>query len=77
MIEATLFIGLVIIAATQLCKYLVPRISGATTIAVACAVGVIVAVFDTSIGVQDISIAQGILIGLAAVGVHTTAKQIG
>jgi type III secretory pathway component EscS len=77
MIEATIFIGAAIIAVTQFIKFLVPTINGAATIAVACAVGVLVALLDTSIGVQDITIAQGIMIALAAVGAHTTVKQIG
>jgi hypothetical protein len=77
MIEATVFIGAMIIAATQFVKYLVPAVSGAITIAIACALGAVVGLIDTGIGVQDISVAQGILIGLAAAGVHTTVKQIG
>lgn len=77
MIEATIFIGAVIIAVTQLVKFLVPTINGAATIAVACAVGALVALLDIHIGVQDISVAQGILIALGAVGAHTTVRQIG
>lgn len=77
MIEGTLFIGAVIIAATQFVKFLAPNISGALTIAVAVAVGILVALVDTEIGVVDLSVAQGIMIALAAVGVHTTARQVG
>lgn len=77
MIEGTLFIGAVIIAATQFVKSLVPEVNGAITIGIAVVVGIVVALLDTQIGVVNISVAQGILIALAAVGVHTTARQIG
>jgi len=77
MIEGTLFIGAVIIAATQFVKSLVPEVNGAITIGIAVVVGILVALLDTQIGVVNISVAQGILIALAAVGVHTTARQIG
>lgn len=77
MIESVVFIGAVIIAVTQFIKSLVPNINGAVTIVVAVAVGVLVALLDKQIGVADISIAQGVMTGLAAVGVHSTARQIG
>lgn len=77
MVEAVLFIGTAIIAATQFVKFLVPKVNGALTIAVAVFLGVLVALLDTSIGVVDVSVAQGVLIALSAVGIHTTAKQVG
>lgn len=77
MIDSVLFIGAVIIAVTQFVKTLAPNVNGAVTIAVAAAVGILVALIDTEVGVADITIAQGLLTGLAAVGVHTTASRIG
>jgi len=77
MVESAVFIGAGIIAVTQFVKFLVPKVHGAVTIAVAVAVGVLVALLDTSIGVADVTVAQGVLIALSAVGVHTTAKQVG
>ena len=77
MVESAVFIGAGIIAVTQFVKFLVPKVHGAVTIAVAVAVGVLVALLDTSIGVADVTAAQGVLIALSAVGVHTTAKQVG
>lgn len=77
MIEGTVFIGAVIIAATQFIKNIVPQVNGSVTIAVAVAVGILVALLDTHIGVVDITVAQGILIALGATGVHTTVRQIG
>lgn len=77
MVESTLFIGAVIIACTQVVKLVAPKVNGAVTIAVAVAIGVLVALLDKEIGVADITVAQGVLVALAAVGVHSTARQIG
>lgn len=77
MIDSVLFIGAAIIAVTQALKLLAPTVNGAVTIAVAALLGLLVALVDTHIGIADISVAQGILTGLAAVGVHTTATRIG
>jgi hypothetical protein len=77
MIDSVLFIGAIIIAVTQAVKFVWPKVSGAVTIIIAILVGVVVALLDTHIGVADITVAQGIMIALAAVGVHTTARQIG
>lgn len=76
MIEGTLFIGAVIIAVTQAIKYLVPKVNGAVTIGVAALVGILVAVLDTHIGVRDITVAQGIMTGLASAGVTTVASKV-
>ena len=77
LIDSTIFIGAIIIAITQAIKYVWPAVSGAVTILVALVVGVLVALLDTSIGVVNISVAQGIMIALAAVGVHTVAASVG
>lgn len=77
MIDSTLFIGAIIIAVTQAIKAVWPVVSGAVTIIVACLVGVAVALLDTHIGVANITVAQGILTALAAVGVHTVAGKVG
>jgi hypothetical protein len=83
MIQGTIFIGAIIIAVTQFFKLVsassekMVTISGWLTIPVAVVTGVLVALLDTHIGVVDISVAQGIIIALGAVGVHTTVGQIG
>lgn len=77
MIDSTFFIGAIIIAITQAIKYLAPAVSGLITMVVAIGVGILVALLDTSIGVANISVAQGILIAIAAVGVHTVASNTG
>ena len=76
MIDSVLFIGTIIVAITELIKYYVPRVQGPFTIAVAAIVGVAVALADTHIGVQDITIAQGILTGLSAAGVVAVAAKV-
>lgn len=68
MVEASVLIGLLIIAVTQLIKAEVPAVQGRVTVAVALGVGVLVALVDQHIGVKDISIAQGLVIALGAVG---------
>lgn len=74
-ISGAVFIGAVIIAITQAIKYVAPKVNGAVTIIVAVCVGIIIAAIDTSIGVQNLTIAQGVLTALAAVGVHTTVTN--
>lgn len=76
MVEATLFIGTVIIALTQIVKHLVPSVSGIWTIIVAALVGAIVALVDQFIGVTDITVAQGLMTGLGAAGVVYTAGRV-
>lgn len=77
MIQGAIFIGAIIIAITQCIKLLAPKVNGAVTIIVAVIVGILVALLDKQIGVVDITVAQGILIALGAVGVHTTVSEIG
>jgi len=76
MIDSTIFIGAIIIAITQAIKYVAPKVSGLITMLVALLVGILVAVLDTSIGLTNISVAQGILIALAAIGTHTVASNV-
>lgn len=77
MVEGIIFIGAAIIAATQAIKYLLPQVNGAVTIAVSVALGILIAVIDTEIGVTDLSVAEGVMAGLAASGTHTIARQVG
>lgn len=77
MVDSVIFIGAIIIAITEAIKYVAPAVSGAITIMVAMLVGIGVALVGPHIGVAAISIAQGIMTALAAVGVHTVASKIG
>lgn len=77
MVEASLFISLVIVAVTQMLKMALPAITGFVTILVAFAVGVLVALVDTAIGVEDISIAGGIVAALGAIGISALASKAG
>lgn len=76
MIEGTLFIGLVIIAVTEAIKRLAPQVQGLLTMLVSVGVGIVVALIDVYIGVGDMSIAQGIVAGLAASGTVSVAKAV-
>lgn len=77
MVEATIFIPLLIIAVTQMIKMAIPQVTGFLTIAVAFVVGVIVALVDTEIGVVDVTIAQGLVLALGAVGITAIAAKAG
>lgn len=77
MVEAIVFIPLIIIAVTQMIKMVFPQITGFLTILIAFVVGVIVALVDTHIGVADVTVAQGLVLALGAVGVTTVAAKAG
>lgn len=75
-VSAIILISIVIIAITQLIKYLAPNINGAVTIVVAVVVGILIALIDQFIGATDITIAEGVLAGLGAVGITTAASKV-
>jgi hypothetical protein len=77
LVQAAIFIPLLIVAVTQIIKMFVPAVNGAVTIVVALALGVVVALLDTHIGVADVNVAQGIVLGLGAVGVTVLASKAG
>lgn len=78
MIESTVFIGAVIVGITQFIKLARDKnYAGALVIVFAVLVGFVVSLVDTEIGIANISVAQGILLGLAAPGVVTVAEKIG
>lgn len=77
LVSATLFVPFLIIAATQVIKMFVPKVNGGVTILVALVLGVLVALVDTHIGVTDISIAVGLVLAGAAVGISVTANKAG
>jgi len=77
MVDATIFIPLVIIAVTQMVKMALPQVTGFVTIIIALVVGVIVALVDGLIGVTDITIAQGIVNALGAIGITALASKAG
>lgn len=74
--DAAVFIGTVIVAIVEVIKAFAPKIGGWVTIVVAGLVGLIVALVDVNIGLPDVSIASGIMIGLSAAGVVATAKKV-
>lgn len=77
MIEAAVFIPFLIIAVTQVVKMALPQVTGFVTILIALVVGLVVALVDTGIGVQDISVAQGLLLAGSAIGISTLASKAG
>jgi hypothetical protein len=77
MVDAIVFIPLVIIAVTQMVKMAFPQITGFLTIVVAFIVGVVVALVDRSIGVTDITVAQGLVYALGAIGITAVAAKAG
>ena len=77
LVQASLFIPLLIVAVTQLVKMALPTVTGWFTVVVALLVGVVVALIDTSIGVQNITVAQGIVYALGAIGITTAFAKAG
>jgi len=77
MVEATIFIPLVIVAITQMVKMALPQVTGFVTIIVAFIAGVFVALIDTSIGVVDVTIAQGLVLALGAISITAIAAKAG
>lgn len=77
MVDAAIFIPLVIIAVTQMVKMALPQVTGFVTILVAFAVGLVVALVDQLIGVTDITIAQGLVHSLGAIGITAIASKAG
>jgi len=76
MIEAEIFIPLLIIAIVQALKEVLP-IKGYITILVAFVVATVVAIVDVKIGVEDVTVAQSLVLALGAVGISTVASKIG
>lgn len=77
LVQASLFIPLLIVAVTQLIKMALPTVTGWLTVVVAFVVGVVVALVDTHIGVQDITVAQGVVYALGAIGISTAFAKAG
>ena len=78
MIAGTLFIGAIVISITEFIKRITDKdYRGALLIVLAAIVGAIVGLLDTHIGVIDISVAQGVLTGLAAAGAYRVSQNIG
>lgn len=77
LVQASLFIPLLIVAVTQLVKMALPTVTGWFTVVVALLVGIGVALVDTHIGVQDITVAQGIVYALGAIGISTAFSKAG
>jgi hypothetical protein len=77
LVQASLFIPLLIVAITQLVKMAVPTVVGWLTVVVALLVGIVVALVDVNIGVQDITVAQGVVYALGAIGLSTVFSKAG
>ena len=77
MVEAFIFIPLIILALTQLIKMAIPQVAGWLTIIVAVLLGILISLIDTFIGVVDVTIAQGIVFALEAIGISVIANKAG
>lgn len=75
--EAVIFIGLLIVAFTQIIKMFVPAVNGGVTVVVALIVGVVVGLLDQFLGVTDVSVAQGVVGALEAIGLAALAGKAG
>lgn len=77
MVGAELFVPLIILAITQMIKMAAPAVKGWVTIAVAFVVGILIGLIGGAIGVEHVSIAQGIVYALEAIGISTVAGKAG
>ena len=78
MVEGALFIGAAVVGVTEFLKRLYDKdYRGALTVVLAAVIGALVAVFDADLGVVSLTVAQGVMAGLAASGVYKVATQIG
>ena len=77
MVDAAVFIPLIIIAVTQMVKMAFPKVTGFVTIVIAFAVGIVVALIDTHIGVTDVTIATALVLALGAIGITAIAAKAG
>lgn len=69
-----LFIATAIVAVTELLKRIkASDWEGVAVILAACLIGALAGVF----GVEGLNVADGILAGLTAVGIHQVARQVG
>lgn len=75
-LTAVVFIGLAIVAAVKFVKGLVPNINGSWTILLSAVLGLLVALFDTHLGLDNITPAVGIMTGLGASGSITLARNL-
>lgn len=77
-ITGVLFIGAIVAGITQALKFARDKAwLPLSTVGLAVVVGLLVALLDVQIGVVDITVAQGIMIALGAVGVAGVAERIG
>lgn len=77
MVDAAIFIPLVIVAVTQMIKMAIPGIKSWVTVLLALVVGILIAVVDGAIGVTNITIAQGVVFALEAIGITAVAAKAG
>jgi hypothetical protein len=76
MLLASIFIPFIVIAIVQFLKIVAPKISGALTIIVAVIVGIVCSLLANVLGLAPVSIAEGIILGLTAAGIHTAASAV-
>lgn len=77
LVPAAVFVPLLVVAVTQLVKKYVTFVSGELVVVVALIVGGLAALVDTHIGVQDFSVAQGVVLAAGAVGLNILAAKAG
>jgi 6,7-dimethyl-8-ribityllumazine synthase len=77
-IDSVVLLGTIIAGATEAVKNALPeKVHGIVTVGVAVLMGIILALLDKEIGLNDISVAEGILTALGTVGVVGAVKKIG
>lgn len=76
--EVTLFLSTVIMALTQLVKMALPeRVQGFITVIIALIMGVVISLVAEPLGLAQVSIAEGIVASLGAIGITTAFSKAG
>lgn len=73
--EAIFFIGIIIIPIVKILKRFFPVIHDELTMVAAILTGIVISLIGPWIGVEPITVAQGIAAGLTAIGVVSAADR--
>lgn len=75
--DSIVFIGAVTVAVVAAIKSVFPQITGAVTVVLAGIIGGLLAALAPHLGLDTVTIAAGVMAGLAGSGTHQIAKQVG
>lgn len=75
--DGIVFVGAVVVAVVDAVKSLFPDVKGAFTVLAAAVVGALLSLVDVELGITNLTVAEGVMAGLAASGAVSVAKRVG